>query len=332
MQIRALTLRRAWNLGLVSLSYVLARTLHRPIHWGKPVTLGIEPTTACNLRCPQCPSGLRSFTRPTGRLSVERFQALIDETHTHLWQLVLYFQGEPYLNPDFLEMVSYAHRRGLFTFSSTNAHFLTPEIARQTVLSGLSHLIVSLDGLTQETYAQYRVAGQVDKVLEGLRNLTAAKRELKSHTPFIDLQFIVFEHNRHEVEAVRALGRELGVDQVSIKTAQVYDFEQGNALIPQDGRYSRYEPLPDGTWRIRNKLLNHCWKLWQGAEITWDGRVLPCCFDKDAQHEMGRFPEQSLAQIWQSAPYRDFRARLTQGRKEIDICRNCTEGTRIWSN
>jgi MoaA/NifB/PqqE/SkfB family radical SAM enzyme len=326
-----LSIRKAWNYLLIISSYLLARTIRKPIHWGMPVALGVEPTTACNLRCPQCISGLRDFTRPTGRLDVARFEALIDELHPTLNYLMMYFQGEPYLNPDFLHLVRYASDRKVYTTTSTNGHFLSPDLARATVESGLHRIIVSMDGMSQQTYETYRIGGQLDKVLEGLRNLTEAKRMLNSITPFIDLQFIVFAHNEHEVETVRQLGRELGIDKVSIKAAQVYDFETGHDLIPKDQQYSRYERLADGTWRRKGKLYNHCWKLWQGAEMTWDGRVLPCCFDKDAQYLMGIFPHHSFRQIWRNDAYRNFRQHILYGRDRIEMCRNCTEGLAVWA-
>lgn len=326
-----LTRRKLVNAGLVTLSYYLTRVLGRPVQWGLPIQLGLEPTTACNLRCPQCISGLRAFTRPTGRLKPEVFRGLLDELHPTLTKLILYFQGEPYLNPHFHEIVHYATQKGLFVGTSTNAHFLDPETAAATVASGLQHLVISLDGLTQETYATYRKEGDLEKVLWGTRNLIAAKRAAGSHTPFVELQFIVFRHNEHEIPALRKLAKELGVDKLALKTAQVYDLDgPGAALIPTNPKYSRYQ-LQAAGFRLKAPLLNHCWKLWSGAEVTWDGRVLPCCFDKDARHEMGRFPEASFREIWHSEAYHRFRRQLTQSRAEIDICRNCTEGTRIWA-
>jgi radical SAM protein with 4Fe4S-binding SPASM domain len=297
-----------------------------------PISVGIEPTTACNLGCPQCPSGLKSFSRPTGRLTFERFQALVDELHPTLLYLILYFQGEPYLNPRFLEMVAYATRHRVHTMSSTNAHFLTPHKAKETVEAGLGRLIISLDGADQATYERYRVHGDIEKVLEGTNNLVTAKKLAKAKRPFVDLQFIVFKHNEHQVDDIRAIGKKLGVDRISIKTAQIYDYHSAEDWVPQNEERARYRKTPDGRYEIKNKLLNHCWKLWHGAEITWDGRVLPCCFDKDGQHTLGVFPEQgSFESIWSSQPYRSFRKRLMQGRRNIDICQNCTEGTKVWA-
>jgi radical SAM protein with 4Fe4S-binding SPASM domain len=328
LHLRVMSLRRLWNAVLIYTSYGAARLTGRPVRWGLPISLGIEPTTACNLRCPHCPSGLRSFTRPTGRLQPGMLDSVVAELHSDLTYLVFYFQGEPYLNPHFTELVRAASARRLFVSSSTNAHFLTEEAAEQTVLSGLSHLIVSVDGLTQQTYEQYRVAGQLDTALDGIRRLVAAKRRLRSLTPLIEMQFIAFAHNAHEVHKVERFGYELGVDTVSIKTAQVLDPEHNTAWLPDREELRRYTQTADG-WQIKNSLLNHCWKLWHSAEVTWDGQVLPCCFDKDAQYAMGRVPEQSFASIWRGHAYRDFRARLLTGRASIDMCRNCTEGTTV---
>lgn len=326
-----LSLRKIWNACQITASYFAARWTRKPIHWGRPVSIGIEPTTACNLQCPHCPSGLRSFSRPTGRLRFERFKQVIDELHKDLIYLILYFQGEPYINPDFLKMVDYASRHNVHSMTSTNAHFLDPENARATVKAGLGRLIISMDGTTQESYAQYRVGGELEKVLTGTENLVRAKHDLQKKRPFIDLQFIAFKHNTHEIPEVRRIGKELGVDRVSIKTAQIYDFENADNWLPEDQNLSRYEKGPNGKVRIKNKLLNHCWKLWHAAEITWDGRVLPCCFDKDARYEMGRVPETSFGEVWRGEAYRAFRQKLLQSRGKIDICANCTEGTKVWA-
>jgi len=329
--LRTLTLRKVWNFIKLYLSFHFSRLLRRPIHWGKPVKIGIEPTTSCNLRCPECPSGLRSFTRPTGMLDLAGFQQMADQLHKDLVYLLLYFQGEPYLNPNFLPMAKYAANRGIYTATSTNAHYLNDENARATVESGIHEVIVSIDGATQETYEQYRVGGNLEKVKQGVKTLVKWRSQMKSATPRIILQFLVVGPNEHEIEDIHALGAALGVDKVALKTAQIYDYAEGSSLIPQNQRYSRYRKGKDGAYQLKNKLRNQCWKLWMGAEITWDGRVLPCCFDKDGQYVMGKLGESTFHEIWNSDGYRQFRGDVLQSRKSIDICTNCTEGTKIWA-
>ncbi len=327
-----LSWRKALNLLRLYLSFHLSRWRGRAWHWGRPVKAGFEPTTHCNLRCPECPSGLRSFTRATGMADLDLFRCAMDQLHPDLVYLLLYFQGEPYLHPHFLAMVRYARDRGVFVATSTNGHYLTPTKARETVDSGLSEVIVSVDGATQETYQAYRVGGNLEKVKQGIRNLVEARQAAATSHPLIILQFLVVRPNEHEIEAIRLMGRALGVDQVKLKTAQIYDFEDGHALIPTLDRYSRYRRGSDGKYHLKNPLANQCWKLWYGVELTWDGKVLPCCFDKDAQYQMGSLQDQPFGKIWRSAPYQDFRNRLLKSRAEIDICRNCSEGTRIFES
>ncbi len=326
-----LTLRRVYNIAAIVASYYYARQTGKAKVWGLPFTISFEPTTACNLRCPECPSGLRAFSRPTGRLRSDFFRTVIDELHDRLVYLYFYFQGEPYLNPDFLDMVRYASERGIYTVTSTNAHFLTDENAQRTVAAGLDRIVISIDGTTQETYQAYRIGGSLQTVLDGTRRLVAWKQKLKSNTPHIIFQFLVVQPNQHQIADVRRIGKEIGVNAVVLKTAQVYDYEHGNPLIPTIEKYSRYKPQADGTYRVKNKLLNHCWKLWHACVITWDGRVVPCCFDKDAQHQLGNLKTQSFAHIWQSNAYQQFRAAVLRSRKEIDICANCSEGTKVWT-
>ena len=326
-----LTPSRAWNGMKVLGSFYISRLLKKPVQWGYPVSISFEPTTSCNLRCPECPSGLRAFTRPTGMLQKDFFTRTIDEIHKELLYLIFYFQGEPYLNTAFLDMVKYATGKGIYTATSTNAHYLTDEAARKTVESGLDRLIISIDGTTQEVYTQYRVGGNLQKVVEGAKNIVKWKKELKSKTPFVFFQFLVVRPNEHQVEEIKKLAKEIGVDEVRFKTAQVYDYENDpNKLIPAMGKFSRYYKKENGLYAPKNKLENRCWKLWHANVITWDGLVVPCCFDKDATHKLGNLKNESFKTIWHNSDYKRFRSELILGRKNIDICANCSEGVSVW--
>jgi radical SAM protein with 4Fe4S-binding SPASM domain len=275
-------------------SYLCSKRTGKAAPKGLPISLAVEPTTACNLRCPECPS-------------------------------------EPYLHPAFLDMVKYASASGVYTATSTNAHFLSDEMAKKTVESGLDRLIISIDGATQETYSAYRKEGRLEKVIQGTQRLVKWKKTLKSATPHLIFQCLVVKPNEHEVEDIKQIGRQLGVDEVRFKTAQIYDYENGSPLIPAQSKFSRYKKLDTGKWAIKNVLENECWKMWHSTVITWDGKVVPCCFDKDASHAMGSVAESSLAEIWNGKTYNGFRQALLTSRKEIDICKNCSEGGKIWA-
>lgn len=326
-----ITFKRLWNATVVAIGYLLAKYLKVSTHTGMPISISIEPTTHCNLRCPECPSGLRSFTRPRGILTNELFCKILDELAPTLHYLTFYFQGEPYLHPQFLDMVAMATARNIYTATSTNAHYLDDENARKTVASGLDRIIISIDGTTQDTYQQYRIGGQLQKVIEGTKNLLKWKRELKSTTPHVIFQFLVVRPNEHQIDEVLQLAKQLGVDEVRLKTAQIYDYEHGSPLMPENEKYSRYVKQPDGTYKIKNAYENHCWKMWHSCVVTWDGKVVPCCFDKDAQHTMGDLSHTPFKQIWNNTAYIKFRRQVLTARNQVEMCRNCTEGTPVWA-
>ncbi len=326
-----LTPRRVWNAIKVVSSFYLTKWRKKPIQWGLPFTVSIEPTTACNLRCPECPSGLRSFSRPTGNLKADFFKNMMDEMSKELMYLIFYFQGEPYINPKFLDMVKYASDKGVYTITSTNGHFLNDENAKKTIESGLDRMIISVDGTTQEVYENYRKAGKLENVLAGARNMVKWKKKMNSKTPHLIFQFLVVKPNEHQIPEIYKLAEEIGVDEVKLKTAQIYDYENGNELIPTIDKYSRYAKGADGKYSVKNELLNHCWKLWHSCVITWDGMVVPCCFDKDAEYRLGDLKKESFKELWQGEEYHKFRSMLLQGRDKIDICTNCTEGCKVWA-
>ncbi len=273
-----LTPGRAWNAVQVLSSYYYSRITGSPVPVGMPISISFEPTTSCNLRCPECPSGLRSFTRPTGMLELLLYKKVLDELSSKLLYLILYFQGEPYLHPQFFELVQYAAK----------------------------------------------------KIIEGARNIVKWKKELKSSTPHVIFQFLVVKHNQHQIQELKQLAKEIGVDEVGLKTAQVYEYEEGNELIPDIDKYSRYKKTSEGKWEVKHSLDNHCWKMWHSCVVTWDGKVVPCCFDKDAHHSMGELSKHSFSNVWKSEPYMQFRSSLLRSRSEIEMCKNCTEGAQVW--
>jgi MoaA/NifB/PqqE/SkfB family radical SAM enzyme len=328
--LRTLTVRRVLNYTLLNLSYYVSQITKKPIHWGTPAAISIEPTTACNLGCPQCPSGLKQFTRPTGNLKTDLNTKILDQVGRNLQYINYYFQGEPFINPSFLDLVKDARSRNIYVVTSTNAHFISPEVANKIVDSGLSEIIISIDGLTQETYEKYRVRGELSKVLEGTKNIIAAKKRRGVTNPIVTFQFLVVKYNEAQISDLYALADELGVDNVTLKTIQVYDFETGGDLIPDNPDYARYKKNKAGKFELKNKFKNSCWRMWSSCVFTWDAKVVPCCFDKDAQNQLGSLDASEFNHVWKSDIYSDFRAKILKNRQSIDICKNCSEGSKIW--
>lgn len=321
---------RLLNCARVLASLGVSRVLRRPIVWGHPFVMMVEPSSLCNLQCPLCPSGNGLMSRDRGNMDLAAFEGLIDEGARHLILLMLWNQGEPFINKAFLEMIRYAHQRRIPTLTSTNGHFVrTIEQARAVVESGLDEIIISLDGVDQETYERYRVGGRIEHVLACARLLAQAKQELDSRTPFVSLQFLVFRHNESDLERAQQLAGELKADRFLVKTAQVYEPAEAEAFLPETEKYRRYEREGGDELIVKGQPVRGCKVLWYSATVNWDGTVAPCCFDKDVDFEMGQaFDGLPFGEVWKSRAYTDFRRRVLVDRGDIDMCRNCSEGYR----
>jgi len=113
------------------------------------------------------------------------------------------------------------------------------------------------------------------------------------------------------------------VDRLSFKSAQLYDFENGNELLTTKKNFSRYMETKEGTFIIKGQQPNRCWRLWNGAVINVTGEVLPCCFDKGSEYSFGNINDRSFSECWQGSKAHDFRQRIITNRKQFDMCRNC---------
>ena len=296
-----------------------------------PMSLSIEPTTSCNLRCPECPSGLRSFTRKTGLAKVQDASAWIHGMAESLVYCNLYFQGEPLLHPQLEGLIDTCRGHGIYASTSTNAHHLTAKRAQSLVEAGLNRLIVSIDGATQESYASYRIGGQLERVLEGTGHVLEASRSAQRGTHVV-WQFLVVKPNEHDIPEIQRMAREMGVHELVLKTAQLDDPRDGHPLLASHREHRRYDrDEASGKWVLRNPLKDECWRMWQGAVATWDGNVVPCCFDKDASHVMGNLNRESMKAIWHASAYDAFRRQVTSNRQGIDMCTNCSEGSHVYA-
>ena len=325
------SVKKAVNFFRLYISFIISRVLKKSLISGLPFALSIEPTTSCNLGCPECPSGLKQFTRKTGNLSISLNKKIIDELAGKLTYINYYFQGEPYINKNFFDFVKYANSKKIFCSTSTNGHFLNDENCKKTIQSGLKRLIISIDGNSQETYQVYRKNGKYKRVIDGTKNILKWKKELNSQYPHVIFQFLVVKTNEHLIEEMKSLASELGVNELRLKTAQFYNYENGNELIPDNEKYSRYTKTKSGKYILKNKFSNHCWRMWSSAVVTSKGGIVPCCFDKDAANTLGNLENEKFEKVWLSKKYNDFRKQIFSDRKQIEICQNCSEGSKVWA-
>lgn len=325
--LRCISLPRVWNLLRVYGSYKASTLLRKPIIWGSPYTVTIEPTNRCNLQCPECPSGNGEMVRPLGILDFDRYKTIVDELADRTFYLQLFFQGEPFINNRLVDMIRYARRSRIYVSVSTNAHFITAGIASKLVDSKLDKLIVSIDGLSEESYRNYRVGGSLEKVHEALRNLQDVRRSAKSSMEVV-LQFLVTKQNEHEIAELHELAKQYDAT-VALKTIQVYSIESAERFLPDNEHYRRYS-IKDGELITKSKMKNQCVRLWERSVITWDGVVVPCCFDKNAEHPLGSVDKKSFHEIWQNGEYSSFRKRILDNRRSVSMCSNCTEGLKVY--
>ncbi|OIP02872.1 MAG: radical SAM protein [Bacteroidetes bacterium CG2_30_32_10] len=319
------TLKKIINFFKIRCSFYFSLIFKRAFVWGFPYSISIEPTSICNLHCVECPTGLNTLTRQSGNMDFHTFQRIVDELQQQLLFINLYFQGEPFLNPSLFDFINYASKKNIYTSTSTNGHYLSKLNSENIIKSHLDKIIISMDGTDQETYATYRKGGKLNLVIEGIKNLVEAKIASKSVKPYIIVQFLVLKTNEHQLLEMKKLAKEIGVDELQFKTAQLYDFAKGNCLIPNNDKYTRYKKEINGNWILKKAISNKCYKMWHSCVITWNGDLVPCCFDKNANFKFGNIIEKPINRIWKSNEYKNYRTTILKNRRSISICRNCSE-------
>jgi radical SAM protein with 4Fe4S-binding SPASM domain len=310
-----------------------------------------DVTNICNLRCPLCPTGAGVPGRKKGMMPFSTFRKIIDETGKYLISVDLFNWGEPLLNSDVYEMIAYAHRHSIVTTVSTNFQHFSEEDAEKLISSGLDILILSIDGASQESYEKYRIGGDFHRVVENISLLVEKKKEHGCRHPYICWQFLVMRHNEHEVETVKRMAGELGVDSVTIDCAflPVATREEAMKWLPVDSRYHRYnaeglenrwqeaerqQGLPqtddraddedNSAGRDLKRRINCSW-LWTQTTVNWDGSVSPCCAIYDPSEDFGNISEASFKAIWNNGKYRKSRRFSSKGEagETLTVCMRC---------
>jgi radical SAM protein with 4Fe4S-binding SPASM domain len=293
---------------------------------GMPTQYFIDPINVCNLHCPLCPTGRGVLARPRGRMALTDFCGIIDQIAPYAYRIELYNWGEPLLHPEIAAMIEYASRRRISVGLSSNLNRLDRVTAEHLIHSGLSQLIVSVDGATQSSYATYRRGGKLEAVLSNLGMLVDARQALGQTHPFVVARMLIGKHNQDEIEAVRRLVYDIGVD--SFSTGMLYidtrDARQVQEWVPDDPASSPYR----GGTVLENEWA--CHELWESMVINWDGGVAPCCWLHDAQYDFGNVMQETIRQIWKGPHYVSARraiGRRRQHRQPVNdvptICHRC---------
>ncbi|MCX6303845.1 MAG: radical SAM protein [Bacteroidetes bacterium] len=271
---------------------------------------------------PLCPTGNNELKVPKGFMSWKTFEKLASELSSYLIEASFIGYGEPMLHPRIYDMVEYLSSRNVKTGISTNGQNITDEkVAVKIVKSKLSTITIAVDGASEETYQKYRQGGSFETVIKGIRMIQKIKREEEANTPRIKLQFIVMKHNEHEIEAIRAIAKELNV-KLKLKTVSVSNSTK--EFLPENSEFSRYSLDKKNKLNSKQKQSKACDYAWLWAVINWDGTVVPCCKDPHRVNILGVIDDdRNYTSVWRSKEYASLRLNLLKNREQLKLCKKC---------
>ena len=228
---------KAANALLAGYSYLKSSISGKPEVMGMPVSISMELTNICNLHCPECSSGSGRMQREKGYMDIGLFNKVMKELSPYLYNTNIYFQGEPMLHPLFFTFL--ANTINTHTTVSTNGHFLSEENSERIVKSALNKLIISLDGIDQNTYSAYRINGNVNTVIDGIKNVTVARKKFDSSLK-IEIQCLVNKLNESQIPQIRDLANKVNA-RLRLKSMQITDRKNIGSWLPLNGRLRRYK-------------------------------------------------------------------------------------------
>jgi MoaA/NifB/PqqE/SkfB family radical SAM enzyme len=302
-----------WNAGLYFLSP------KKEIVRNKPITVQIEPTSACNLRCTMC---IRE-TLPLGTMTFENYKKILDQLDT-VMKIHLQGQGEPFFQKDIIKMVKYAKSRGIMVNMNTNATILNEKKCRELARAGLYELAISIDSTGKELFEKIRVNAKFDVVVNNIKLMTRIKKELKANM-IVSLAVTILKDNKDEVLDFVPFAKELGVDKINFQIVQekeTYlenygDFKDNDHLIGKDLRKNMYKKMEEVVKKGKelgidiwfDEPFNNCVWPWRGMYVDWRGYATPCCTILDTnQPKIGKILDVNfMEKIWNGPVYRGFR-------------------------
>ena len=294
---------------------------------GFPYILQIEPTSFCNVSCDLCPAAVNrnELHRPPRHMRFNEFKRLIDDVEDYLLYIILWDWGEPFMNPELPDMISYASSKGIKIITSTNGTNLHDQALMEVTLnSGLSALIVAVDSLENKPYTGFRKGLRIEKVIDGLKKLVALKKQLKADT-LINLRMVIMKGNEHELPAIRRLAKKLKVDRFSVKTCNLthrFSFTNYPELIPDNPKCRRYVYQEGSYEPVRIKA--QCSVIWYMGFVHSDGDVVACGYDYTGkQLKAGNIFEKSFTQIWNGPEYQKLRRKIYHEKGPDFMCREC---------
>ncbi len=304
-----------WNTSMARLNK--AGPLMTPAH------IAIEPTNACNAKCPVCETGKDEMLRTKGLLDRKKFELLIDKNFRSINTLMYYFMGEPFLNKNSYDMIKHARSKSIYVETCTNGDLVD---AKGVLYSDINKISFQIGGMTEKSHQIYRVNSSLNKVKKNLYELIEEKKKVNNTNVQIDLGFIVMRHNENEVDEFIKWSKEIGVDTANIIDPCVRNMVEGYAYLPKDKKYWFYDEEAFEKGILKPKLIphNNCDWIWNSMQINWDGEAVPCCRDPNGMHTLGNVFEMGLNNVFNSKKSVDFRKKILSRQKSVGICNLCS--------
>jgi radical SAM protein with 4Fe4S-binding SPASM domain len=271
----------------------------------KPVLVKVDPSTYCNLRCPSCHPDGNKFG---GIMDEETFDIVMEKAPLdYSLKCTLYNFGEPLFNKNIYPMIHRVSQRGVPTSISTNFHIFNEKAAHELISSGLDWVLVCIDGATQDSYEQFRVGGKLERVIRNLELLVEVKKQMGAKKPVIEVQSIIFDHNRNEMDEIREMCRSIGVDRFTVKQDVITQLKTGKDTSPS------------------LKPKRTCYFLYGSFIVDYDGVVIPCCLGRN---EFGNLRDSSFEEIWNNEKFVAarswFASDFKEKREDLDLpCYTC---------
>lgn len=271
-----------------------------------PMSLGIEATNACNLRCLMCHREV--MTREVGFMDFDLFKECARQGIEMGVRLIVPFNyGESLLHPKLVDMVEYVKflSKDTLVKINTNGMLMTREYAEALVNAGIDEITFSLEGCTKEHHEEIAIGSKYEKVLANLMNLIDMKKG--NEKPQIRVCMVRME------ETASALKQFTKQWQPLVDTITIHDVNTGYGTL-KDRRVEK-RPL---------KRRVPCRELWLKLQVLWNGDVTVCCIDYDGRLKIGNIQNNSLHELWFGAELTRMRE-VHQAREfeRIPICNKC---------
>ena len=277
-----------------------------------PVNITIEPCNTCNLKCPGCVTGTKhKESIDPQMLNLDQFKRIFDQVKDSVFNISLYNWGEPFLNRDIFSIVEYASSSGCAVTVHSNFNIFDDLMAERAVSSGLTHIYLSIDGGTQETYEKYRRGGELSQVVKNIDLLVSKKKSTKSRFPILTWKYLIFPHNLHEIEGAKQMAKQAKVDAFELSPGNV-----NNLAV-----FGREEAHDLSMGKIMTHQRDFCDSLWDSLIVYPDGSVIPCCQAFRKKDVFGNVLTSSVKEVWNNEDFVTMRKTISvlrmQHHKEI---------------